>query len=235
MQSTELSNFRKVVEFNNAFEVERYKNLKSYNYSGNVLIDCPKLVDFRANLVREEIKELADAIADNNIKEVRDALADIAYVVYGMCDCLCIDADNHLDFTFYNNESTMLILKLASMDSAHILMERAIKLNNFDALKSSLALIIQIIYSISARLNINHNDDFAVVHDSNMSKLCNTEIQAIETVKDYEDKFKAGKSEYDTPYYIYKPEINKWLVKNGGLGPKAGKVLKNKYYKAVQF
>lgn len=65
---------------------------------------------------------------------------------------------------------------------------------------------------------------FELVHQSNMSKLCDTEEQAKETVELYlqtKPQFK--------PAYRKTKDGSKWLV----FDELTGKVLKNKYYKAV--
>ena len=80
-------------------------------------------------------------------------------------------------------------------------------------------------------MDINADADFAIVHSSNMSKLCDTEADALATVADYESKFKDGKSPYDSPYYYALPEICKWIVKNRS----TGKALKNIKYQKVVF
>lgn len=43
-------------------------------------------LDFRDSLLREEIRELQYAIADNNRVEILDALCDIVYVALGTCN-----------------------------------------------------------------------------------------------------------------------------------------------------
>ena len=42
-----------------------------------------KIVKLRIDLIQEELNELKQAIKDNNIIEVADALTDILYVTYG--------------------------------------------------------------------------------------------------------------------------------------------------------
>jgi hypothetical protein len=64
-----------------------------------------------------------------------------------------------------------------------------------------------------------------------LSKLCDTEEDAQATVDDYESKFKAGKSPYDSPYYYALPELGKWIIKNKS----TGKALKNIKYCKVAF
>jgi predicted HAD superfamily Cof-like phosphohydrolase len=49
--------------------------------------------ELRWKLIAEEVKELADAFYCQNIVEVADALADIAYVTYGAAIAFGIDLD----------------------------------------------------------------------------------------------------------------------------------------------
>ncbi len=46
-------------------------------------IPSPARCELRVSLLQEELNELKDAIADNNIVEVADALCDIQYVLAG--------------------------------------------------------------------------------------------------------------------------------------------------------
>lgn len=161
-ENTSKSNFEKVNEFNNAF------GMVSHNtYQKNIFTEDPKLVELRLSLITEEVEELKQAIKEHDFTEVRDAIADILYVVYGMADSF----------------------------------------------------------------GINANDDFSIVHNSNMSKLCNSEEEAKLTVKEYEKRYKAGTSPYDTPQYTYLENIGKWVVKNMS----TGKVLKSINYTKVKF
>ena len=156
------TNFQKVQEFHQAFDMPSGGPIRP-----NVIQDDPNLAKLRLSLITEEVKELVEAMADNNMKEIRDALADILYVVYGTADAFGIDADA----------------------------------------------------------------DFAIVHNSNMSKLCSSEEEAKLTVADYEAKYQAKTSPYDSPYYYHLPQFNKWVVKNRS----TGKVLKNINYQKVEW
>ena len=91
--------------------------------------------------------------------------------------------------------------------------------------------ILRWVYIFALVIGVDEDEDFNIVHKSNMSKLCDSEIDAKETVNDYQRKFKLGISIYDSPYYYYLPNINKWIVKNLS----SGKALKNIYYKSVSF
>jgi predicted HAD superfamily Cof-like phosphohydrolase len=86
-------------------------------------------------------------------------------------------------------------------------------------------------YMMTLAIGVNADMDFDIVHNSNMSKLCDTEADAIATVRDYEAKYRAGSSPYDSPYYYYLPNLEKWIIKNLS----TGKALKNIKYKKVCF
>ena len=52
-----------------------------------------KIVKLRLELIKEELKELNDAIDNKNIVEVADALTDILYVTYGAGHSFGINLD----------------------------------------------------------------------------------------------------------------------------------------------
>ena len=128
------------------------------------ILDTPQIpsedrANLRVSLLQEEINELKEAIANNDLVEVFDAFLDIQYVLSGA------------------------------------LLEFGLK-NVFD-------------------------EGFAEVQRSNMSKACNSEQEAIDTLDFY--KAKDGTEGY------YKEDGDKWLVYRNG----DDKVLKNKYYSAA--
>jgi len=91
--------------------------------------------------------------------------------------------------------------------------------------------ILKWVYTYAYFAKVDANSDFAIVHDSNMSKLCDTIEDAQATVNDYTEKYVSGNSPYDSPYYYELPELGKWIVKNKS----TGKALKNIKYKKVDF
>jgi predicted HAD superfamily Cof-like phosphohydrolase len=113
----------------------------------------------RVSLLQEEINELKEAIANNDLVEAFDAFLDIQYVLSGA------------------------------------LLEFGLK-DIFD-------------------------EGFAEVQRSNMSKACNSEQEAIDTLEFYKDK--------DGTEGYYKQDGDLWLVYRSG----DDKVLKNKYYSAA--
>ena len=79
-----MTNFEKVKKFMETFGQE----VKQKS-------EFPKedIVKLRISLIEEELNELKDAIKNNNIKEVADALTDILYVTYGAGIAFGIDLD----------------------------------------------------------------------------------------------------------------------------------------------
>ena len=52
-----------------------------------------KIMKLRYNLIKEELDEFEQAIKDQDLKEVADALTDILYVTYGAGHAFGIDLD----------------------------------------------------------------------------------------------------------------------------------------------
>lgn len=72
------TNFNKVKEFCDC------ANHPVYNEHQTDIFDTrPDRVKLRLNLIKEEVRELEDAIKEKNFTETIDALSDILYVVYG--------------------------------------------------------------------------------------------------------------------------------------------------------
>jgi hypothetical protein len=306
MATLSKTNFEKVQEFNRAFdmvskeptnyssvEIDELGNgvINPFKYSRpQLILDEPKLIRLRLDLIKEELEELHTAIKENNYIEIRDALSDILYVVYGMGDVLGINMDillrtlicmpipnkflkrylelseiytnnqqvKHTNWnwvqlymdlfpsTFYTGlldispESFSNIEReklVAEMVRIFTYMEELcqvdedISSNLLETIGVNLAKLITLDYTYSYLMDIDADADFAIVHSSNMSKLCDTEADAQVTVADYEAKFQAGKSPYDSPYYYALPELGKWIVKNKS----TGKALKNIKYQKVVF
>ena len=155
------TNFQKIREFHQAF------GLADHDEHQPEALNNEKLVELRLNLIAEEFQELKDAIRDRNFAEVRDAIGDILYVVYGA----------------------------------------------------------------AASFGINADSDYAEIHESNMSKLCETEDLAQRTVEDYKRKYEAKQSPYDSPAYRLSDNGKYYVVYNQS----SGKILKSINYRPVDF
>ena len=79
-----MSNFNKVGIFMKTFGQE-VKNKPSFS--------SDKINKLRIDLIKEELEELIEAMKNNNLLEVADALTDILYVAYGAGHAFGIDLD----------------------------------------------------------------------------------------------------------------------------------------------
>ena len=79
-----MSNFNKVKTFMNTYGQE-VKEKASFPEN--------KIVQLRIDLIEEELNELKEAVKNNDIVEVADALTDILYVTYGAGHAFGINLD----------------------------------------------------------------------------------------------------------------------------------------------
>ena len=80
-----MSNFLKVKKFMDTYGQEVKSKAEFPNKN---------IVKLRLNLIKEELEELQEAIKQEDLLEVADALTDILYVTYGAGHAFGIDLDN---------------------------------------------------------------------------------------------------------------------------------------------
>jgi predicted HAD superfamily Cof-like phosphohydrolase len=250
-----VSHFIQVCEFNKAFDYNVY-DLHNGNPLNNI-----KDAQYRYDLIHEEgIVELGRAIKLHDITETQDALGDLLYVLYGACYTYNLNPDLIFDSIYggFNNFNTLIGCEKSYsqninyydivVDGIGKIKKCLLETKNIIELYSILMMVIIDTYKLSTYLLCDINNVFNIIHKSNMSKLCNSEEEAIMTVISYEKKYKQhvelyykycdiyGKdsleatsvySPYDSPYY-YKSNIY-WLVKNKS----TGKALKSINYTPV--
>ena len=93
-----MSNFNSVKKFMLTFGQE-IKNKATFPND--------KIVKLRYELILEEINELKEAISQNDIKEVADALTDILYVTYGAGHAFGINLDKCFEEVQNSNMSKL--------------------------------------------------------------------------------------------------------------------------------
>ena len=93
-----MTNFQKVKTFMQTFGQE-VKSKPSFS--------SDKINELRYNLIREELEELKQAMANKDILEVADALTDILYVTYGAGHAFGIDLDSCFDEVQNSNMSKL--------------------------------------------------------------------------------------------------------------------------------
>ncbi len=93
-----MSNFNKVGTFMKTFGQE-VKTKPSFS--------SDKINKLRIDLIKEELNELQEAMKNNDLLEVADALTDILYVTYGAGHAFGIDLDNCFDEVQNSNMSKL--------------------------------------------------------------------------------------------------------------------------------
>jgi predicted HAD superfamily Cof-like phosphohydrolase len=93
-----MTNFNKVKLFMKTFGQE-VKNKPSFSTT--------KINELRFNLIKEELEELKEAMSNNNLLEVADALTDILYVTYGAGHAFGINLDECFDEVQKSNMSKL--------------------------------------------------------------------------------------------------------------------------------
>ena len=93
-----MSNFNKVGTFMKTFGQE-VKTEPSFS--------TDKINKLRIDLIKEELQELTEAMNNNDLLEVADALTDILYVTYGAGHAFGIDLDKCFDEVQNSNMSKL--------------------------------------------------------------------------------------------------------------------------------
>ena len=93
-----MSNFNKVKTFMNTYGQE-VKERATFPEN--------KIVQLRIDLIEEELNELKEAVKNNDIVEVADALTDILYVTYGAGHSFGVDLDSCFDEVQRSNMSKL--------------------------------------------------------------------------------------------------------------------------------
>ena len=93
-----MSNFNKVGTFMKTFGQE-VKSKPSFS--------TDKLNKLRIDLIKEELDELQEAMKNNDLLEVADALTDILYVTYGAGHAFGIDLDKCFEEVQNSNMSKL--------------------------------------------------------------------------------------------------------------------------------
>ncbi len=93
-----MSNFNKVGTFMKTFGQE-VKSKPSFS--------SDKINKLRIDLIKEELEELQEAMKNNDLLEVADALTDILYVTYGAGHAFGIDLDKCFDEVQNSNMSKL--------------------------------------------------------------------------------------------------------------------------------
>lgn len=105
-------------------------------------------------------------------------------------------------------------------------LKEAIDNKDFKETIDALTDILYVVYGAYTAFGIDGDKAFSLVHESNMSKLCKTEEEAIMTVEAYKSD-----SRYDSPAYRLSPCGKYYVVYNES----TNKILKSVKYNPVCF
>ncbi len=171
--------------------------------------------NYIANSLSEDDREqLSDNLTNFQLTKLITNIPDNNYILKDFVDnCKNKDYYNLLK----NNLSDIL------KNYEHI--EDACNNRDFEVIIQHLLLLIEDTYTFGLLINVNLDESFAIVHDSNMTKICDNEDLAIETVNWY----KSNNTKYDSP--IYKQTEYGYII----LNESTGKILKSIKYTPANF
>ena len=228
------SNFQKVVDFNTQFGVLESKELKP---KSNILTQDPNTVEHCLKLIREEMKELEEAVVDKDFVEVVDALTDILYVVYGAGARFGIDLDKVFDIVHDNNMSKLCKSENEAKKSVEDYIEcrtRLLEIENNMDLYYQYKFKLEEAKKNMDELNNNKNEDNKLKMEDIKKNIKFCEENKTELEKNYNNNMEfyeknKHKLAYDSPAYRQAPNGNDWVVYNKS----TKKVLKSIEYKDV--
>jgi len=146
-----MSNFNKVGTFMKTFGQE-VKTKPSFS--------TDKINKLRIDLIKEELDELQEAMKNNDLLEVADALTDILYVTYGAGHAFGIDSTDKI------NKLRIDLIK-EELDE----LQEAMKNNDLLEVADALTDILYVTYGAGHAFGIDLDKCFDEVQNSNMSKL----------------------------------------------------------------
>ena len=138
---------------------------------------------------------------------------------------------SELDSDVFDTEPKLIKFRMSLITEEVKELNYAVENKDMIETIDALADIVYVVQGMAAALGINLDHAFDIVHESNMSKLCRKEVDAIETVRRYRDKYEEDNSPYDTPSYRKSADGKYWVVFNES----TGKILKSYKYTPANF
>lgn len=239
--------YDKVIEFNNILGQTKYEFYQEPQ--SKLFYDDSVLSLSRILLIDEEIKELSNAFNNNDLVEFIDALCDILYTIFAAGLVYSIQFNKLFDITKNNLDNVkidknILVIKRDVIDNIInnptnkenicYLMENlkiSQKDKKFELFEYSLGKIMFHIYELSEILSIDISKFFDEVHESNMTKKCDTEEEAKSSVNWYINNSKKyvepsyRKSNCGKYYIIYNKNPRKILKSIGFKKPNIDEIL----------
>jgi predicted HAD superfamily Cof-like phosphohydrolase len=122
-----------------------------------------------------------------------------------------------------NHKLVDLRIKLIEEEVSEL--KEAIEKKDFKEVADALSDILYVVYGAGHAFGIDLDKTFDEVHDSNMTKACKTEEEAIETI----NYIKETQPRYKDPSYKVSKDGKYYIIYD----KETGKILKNKNYREV--
>lgn len=195
------------------------------------LVDIPdELKDFRYKLIKEEFDEFMGAFEQRDFGEMADALCDLSYVVNGAGICFGIDLYSELDkFGYDISTPTDFVNKVylkvftdheSELNNYIVLLKNSVEsyteTKTIDDITKCLCDILNHTYIFGYYLGFDMHSMFKEVHASNMTKLCKTTEEAIESVKKYEldERYEQPSFKEKNGYFVVYDAKTSKILKN---------------------
>ena len=139
-----------------------------------------------------------------------------------------VKTNTEIQFDIFDKNPKLVEYRLSLIAEEFEEFQQAIKDKNMTEILDSISDILYVVYGAATAFGFNADDAFDLVQKSNMSKLCETEEDAIETVRRYKEEVP---QRYDSPAYKLADDNKHFVVYNQS----TMKILKNYKYKPVDF
>lgn len=139
-----------------------------------------------------------------------------------------VQNNTSVQLNIFDNNPSLINYRLSLINEEVNELREAIETKDFVETVDALSDIMYVVLGAFTALGIDADKAFDLVHKSNMSKLCNTEQNAIETVLKYKLEIP---NRYDSPCYRQSEDGINWVVYNKS----TMKILKSKTYSPVLF
>lgn len=170
--------------------------------------------------------------------ECLDGLVDMNYILYGTLKYMGISPNDYdlensnVKFTSCMKTEIDTLRKLLNIYGMAVHGELNPEELTFDNIKLILMGINLKVLHIAELLGYEYDKAFKIVHEANMSKFCETEDQAIQSIEYY--KTSNFTNEYRYPDYRLSPDGNYYIIFNNDQSDQplnAGKILKNIHWR----
>lgn len=139
-----------------------------------------------------------------------------------------VKTNNKPCLDIFEKDEQLVKYRLSLIDEEVSELHEAIKNEDFVETIDALTDILYVVYGAFTAFGVNADKAFEIVQHSNMSKLCENEKDAIETVERYYNEIPMR---YDSPMYRKAKDDKHWIVYNES----TNKILKNYKYIAADF